>query len=138
MTINGRVVSVGRIGDHDVLEPRIRITVAASDAGRPRVVECVVDTGFTGWLTLPPDIIRQFGLEYVGRRRVNLADGRRRRVRLYRAFIHWGGTALPRLIHQSAGNPLVGMGLLAGNRLVVEIIAGGDVTVTEIEPERNL
>lgn len=135
--ISGSVVSIGRIGDREVLEPRIRVGVAASDGERPRTVECVVDTGFTGWLALPPDIIRQFGLRYVGRRPVNLASGPRRRVRLYRAFIDWQEIVLPRLIHQSTGNPLVGMGLLAGNRLVIETIPGGNVSVTKFEPERD-
>ena len=64
---------------------------------------------------------------------MNLAAGGRRRVRLYRAFIDWHEATLPRLIHQSTGNPLVGMGLLAGSRLVIETTAGGDVTVAEIE-----
>ena len=43
--------------------------------GRPRPVEVVLDTGFTGYLTLPPESIHQLGLPSVGQRTFELANG---------------------------------------------------------------
>ncbi len=38
-------------------------------------VEAILDTGFTGYLTLPTDSIHELGLPYVGRRTFELANG---------------------------------------------------------------
>ena len=52
------------------------ITVDIMDgAGRPRSMEVVLDTGFTGYLTLPPESIRQLELPSVGQRTFELANG---------------------------------------------------------------
>ena len=37
-------------------EPLIRLTIGGF-RGRQQEIEAVVDTGYTGWLTLPPDMI---------------------------------------------------------------------------------
>ncbi len=117
---------------HPLLEPRISIDVANSNTGIFRTVEVTVDTAFTSWLTLPQSIIRELGLQYRGTRRVILADGSRPETHLYLAFISWRGNTLPRLVHQSDSNPLLGMGLLAGSKLTVEAVAGGNVVIEEI------
>lgn len=36
-----------------------------SPAGQSREIETVVDTGFTGYLTLPPALVRDLALPYV-------------------------------------------------------------------------
>ena len=91
-----------------------------------------MDTGFTGWLTLPAEVIRQLGLQYRGTRTVSLANGQEWPVELYLGFISWDDRILPRLIHQSDGNPLIGMNLMTGFRLTMDIRAGGDVVIEEI------
>jgi clan AA aspartic protease len=46
--------------------------------GRAAVeIECVVDTGFEGFLTLPPDVVLDLGLPYVAPLDANLADNSR-------------------------------------------------------------
>ena len=132
--VSGSVALIGEIAGHQLLEPRVAVAVCASPDGVFRAVQSTVDTGFTGWITLPSQVIHEFGLLYQGWRNVKLADGRQRRVSLYLGFILWHGQILPRLIHQSDGNSLLGMGLLAGSKLTVESVAGGNVSIEEIYP----
>ena len=72
--IRGEVAIRGRDGPLTYLEPRIELGVAGSD-GVFRTLSVVVDTGFTGWLTLPPELIRELGLKYQGERYTVFADG---------------------------------------------------------------
>jgi hypothetical protein len=52
------------------LEPLLRLTVR--DAGsRPHDVEVVIDTGFNGFLTLPPTLIAALGLPWLCRHQGN-------------------------------------------------------------------
>jgi predicted aspartyl protease len=44
-------------------EPRIRLMVRGL-RGRQQEIEAVVDTGYTGWLTLPPGVIGALGLPW--------------------------------------------------------------------------
>ncbi len=44
-------------------------------AGQEREVDVVVDTGFNGYLTLPPELVADLGLPVVGDAEAVLADG---------------------------------------------------------------
>lgn len=132
--ISGQVALVGEIAGHQLLEPQVSLAVCAAPDGVFKEVRSTVDTGFTGWLTLPPEVIRELGLQHRGRRSVKLADGQERWAYLYLAFIRWQDRILPRLIHQSDSNSLLGMGLLAGSRLTVESVPGGEVRIEELSP----
>ena len=55
------------------------------DKGQPRSLEVVLDTGFTGYLTLPLESIRQLGLSSVGQRTFELANGELFEFAAYRA-----------------------------------------------------
>ena len=131
--ISGEVVISGRDGDLVYLEPRIAVEIAGADR-QFRSISVTVDTGFTGWLTLPPDLIRELGLQQRGSRFVTLADGQTARVNLYVALIAWDGQILPRLVHQSDSTPLIGMYLMTGYHLAVEVREGGAVTLSALPP----
>ena len=129
--ISGEVVVSGRDGDLVYLEPRIEVDIAGRD-GVFKTLSVVVDTGFTGWLTLPLDLIRELGLLYQGNRDVRLADGQVLSIDLYAALIAWDGQILPRLVHQSDSTPLIGMYLMTGYHLAVEVREGGAVTLSAL------
>ena len=129
--IRGEVVVRGRDGPLTYLQPCIEIGVAGSD-GVFRTLSVVVDTGFTGWLTLPPALIRELGLQHRGNRDVRLADGQERPVDLYAALIAWDGQILPRIVHQSDSTPLIGMYLMTGYHLAVDVREGGAVTLSAL------
>ena len=44
-------------------EPLLRLTICGS-RGRQQEIEAVVDTGYTGWLTLPPSVISALNLSW--------------------------------------------------------------------------
>ena len=60
-----------------------------------------------------------------------LADGTSRRFDTYEPEIEWGGEWRAMVVYALGGEALAGMGLLAGQELRVEIVAGG---VVEIGP----
>ncbi len=58
-------------------EPTIRL-VAQDPLGRSREIDAVVDTGFNGYLTLPPALASALGLPFVTTNPAFLADGTER------------------------------------------------------------
>ena len=130
--INGRVVSRGEVGGQQILEPQISISIAAASSGVLRNVDCAIDTGFTAALIMPPNVIRALGLQYQGQRRLRFANGRQQRVRLFIGFIEWHGQVTRASVHEMNSKPLLGMGLLAGSRLTIENVSGGNVIIEEL------
>lgn len=55
-------------------EGRIRLKIKGM-RGREHEIEAVIDTGYTEWLTLPPDLIAALGLRWRSLDRGTLADG---------------------------------------------------------------
>ena len=128
--ISGRVVAVERDEERDYLVARISIALAGPDRVF-RTVEADVDTGFTGWLTLPTAIIQELGLVSHGRRLTVMANNEARRSYLYRVLLAWHGVLRWTTAIQSEGSPLVGMALLSGCRLTVDAWDGGPVVIAE-------
>lgn len=98
-------------------------------AGRAMEVEAVVDTGFTRFITLPPEIISALGALPAGANRVMLGDGSEASLDVYGVTVLWEG--VPRRVDAYAADtmPLVGMRLLDGHSLYVEVEDGGRVTI---------
>ena len=92
-------------------------------------VEAVVDTGFTRFITLPPEIISALGALPAGANRVMLGDGSEASLDVYGVTVLWEG--VPRRVDAYAADtmPLVGMRLLDGHSLYVEVEDGGRVTI---------
>ena len=93
-----------------------------------RTVEAVVDTGFTGALALPGDIIGELGLTRQDERPVRLASGIET-VYIYGAAVSWLGQLRAIPVHQVDGNPLVGTSLLTNCRLTIDFLESGRVNI---------
>ena len=128
--IKGQVILVGRDGPLEFLSPRVAIEIAGGDRIF-RTVEAIIDTAFTGWLTLPESIVQDLGLSYYGQRDAVLASNEVGEFEVYSVLVLWHGIARPVLVHQSASRPLIGMSLLANCRLAVEAWEGGAVVIEE-------
>lgn len=90
----------------------------------------MIDTGFTGHLTLPPAIIRSLALPKRGFVEAELADGGVASLEVFDGRLLWHGE--PRRVPvYGADTPLVGMSLLRGSRLTVEVAPGGEVAIEE-------
>jgi len=104
--------------------------------GANRQVEtlpAVIDTGFDGFITLPPDLIAEMGSPFVGTERVVLADGSETVFRVFVVAIHWHGQSrLISALEVDAG-ALVGMALLYGSRLSMNVVEEGLVQIESIE-----
>ena len=131
--ISGRVVVVDRDAERDYLAARVPIAIAGRDRVF-RTAEADVDTGFTGWLTLPSAIIQDLGLVSHGSRVIVLANNEARRSYLYRVLLLWHGVLRPTTVIQSEGQPLIGMALLSDCRLTVDAWDGGQVLIAERPP----
>jgi clan AA aspartic protease len=92
-------------------------------------LDAVVDTGFSDYLTLPPDLIGALGLPFREVAEFSLADGTAIQLSLFRARVQWGGGFRDVLVAESDGGALVGMALLKGHRLTLEALDGGKVTI---------
>lgn len=122
--IDGAVELVGTIGAHPVWKPRVIIPIA-NRIGNGRNVRFTVDTGFTGWLTLPEEVIHELNLERQGSRRYILADGSESETALYLAFF----ASTPVIVHQIDDEPLLGAAMMNQCRLTVDFWEGGRVTI---------
>ena len=99
-----------------------------------RPIEVILDTGFTGYLTLPTDSIQELGLPSVGRRTFELANGELFEFEAYLATVEWHGRLSDALVLKSDSAPLLGMTFLWGSRVTVDALTDGQVTIEELEP----
>jgi clan AA aspartic protease len=105
------------------------ISVAVKNGSSLKSFDAVIDTGFTGFLSLPTDIIIELGLEWSYRDRATLGDGSETVFDVYNAEIVWNGQLRSIEIDAAETEPLLGMALLRGYRLQVDTIEGGLVTI---------
>lgn len=92
-------------------------------------IEAVIDTDFDGHLTLPSDLSRSLELPLAGNRRETLGDGNVVVLDVCFAKALWHGQEREILVMQAGSIPLVGMSLLYGNRLMVDVLDDGDVAI---------
>ena len=121
----------GKITTHR--EAIIGLEVIGSNQKREKV-EAVIDTGFNGYLTLPNNLINSLNLQQAGSRRVTLGDGNIVVLEMYFAKVLWHGQEREILGLQADGGTLIGMSLLYGSRLVLEVIDNGNVTIDSLMP----
>ena len=109
-------------------EAVISLTVRGPN-GQEQEIEAVIDTGFDGSLTLPSELIAALGLPWRRRGRALLADGNESVFEIYEATVIWDGTARRVSVDEVDVMPLVGMALLYGYELTVQIVEGGRVVL---------
>ena len=91
-----------------------------------------IDTGYNGYLTLPSDVIKRLDLPFAGTGQAALGDGRDVDMNVYVAIVVWGAEERGALVLEADGGALVGMALLDGCRLTIDVEAGGDVRVESL------
>jgi clan AA aspartic protease len=94
-----------------------------------QAIETVIDTGFTGFLSLPSAIIATLNLPWSASDLVTLGDGSETLFDLYTAIVIWDGQYRDIYIAESETEPLLGMAMLYGYRLQVDAIEGGIVKI---------
>ena len=109
-------------------EATFRLTVLAADRGE-RQVDVILDTGFNGYLTLPSQIVRGLRLPIAGNRRVTLGDGSVVALDMFLGTVLWHGQEREILIRQADGGSVVGMALLDGSRVTLDVKDDGTVLI---------
>ncbi len=96
---------------------------------RECAIDAVVDTGFNGFLTLPASLTQELGLVWRRRGRAMLADGRDSLFDIYEATVTWNSRPRRIAVDEADCDPLVGMSLLYGCELTVQVVDGGRVVI---------
>jgi clan AA aspartic protease len=114
---------------HD--EGRIRLKLKGL-RGREQDIDAVIDTGYTASLTLPPAIVAALGLRWRSMNRFALADGSECYFDVFVAKVVWDGKVRTILVDEVDATPLVGMRLLRGHELKMQVRARGKVTIKRL------
>ena len=112
-------------------EAIISLSICDSD-GKSYTQDVIIDTGFNGWLSLPPDLINQLNLKWKRRGRAILGDGSECVFNVYEAVVIWDGDYLTIPIDEADSEPLVGMSLMEGYQLTVQVFEEGKVEIHKI------
>ena len=95
-------------------------------------LDVVIDTGLNGDLSLEASVIQELGLKATGAREGTLADGSVVEFDSYLAETNWLGQLRAITVIDSAGGNLLGMELLEGQRLTIDVVNDGLVTVQSL------
>ena len=110
------------------LVPLIPLVVRGRDGGLRRY-QAVLDTGFTGTVALPAPDVQRLGLSNPQTEHVTFANGESGNCDVYFADVLWDGEEQPAKIYAIGEDPLVGMALLRGSRVEMDVVEGGAVLV---------
>ena len=109
------------------------VPVQVERAGGPAMtLACVLDTGFDGFVALAPSQMAALGLRPAGTQRVTLGDGSEAHLPLYNVPVLWHGSRLAVPALAVDGTPLLGMALLHGSLLSMQVVEGGFVRIEPI------
>ena len=108
---------------------RLRVTGAS---GVNETIDFVLDTGFSGGLSLPTAMIRRLGLPLSHETVVILADGSEIKCDVYRGSVEWDGRPTLVAVYTTDGDALMGMQLLRGHRIIIDALPGGRVTIAPL------
>ena len=95
-------------------------------------IEAIVDTGFTGSLTLPQSDVTRLGLVWRGRGEGLLADGTSSFFGVYEAIVLWHRQPRSISVHAVESKPLLGMTMLDGNEFAMQVVEGGEVAIHKL------
>jgi clan AA aspartic protease len=112
--------------------PWIPLIVRGS-RGRQRQVEAALDTGFSGALMLPAALIESLQLPWVTTIPGTLADGSQSVFAVYEATIVWDRRERSVAAVKSDADSLVGMELLSGFELKMQVRNQGKVTIKRLK-----
>lgn len=103
-----------------------------SPVGTPFDFEVMLDSGFNGFLALPEAAISRAGGVFRSMSMSVLADGSIVGLRKFEVTIEWMGAMTPVLALETRGGPLLGMSLMLGHDVRMEVRPGGTVKISPL------
>ncbi|MEA5513427.1 clan AA aspartic protease [Nodularia sp. UHCC 0506] len=95
-------------------------------------IEFVIDTGFTGELSLPPAAVTLMGLPFLYELPANLANNSWVDIPIHEAVIIWNSEERLVNVLATGKRPLLGTALLDGYELSIQFIEGGLITIKKL------
>lgn len=118
-------------GTVDGSEAVVELTISGAGEQSARL-PFVIDTGFNGFVTLPQETVDELGLLINGSSHGYLGDGSITHFPICDAFVDWNGRSIPVRVEVAETEPLLGMRLLHGHRLQIDVLPGGTVRIVEL------
>ena len=112
-------------------EAKLRLVVS-NESKQRQVIDAVIDTGFTGFLTLPLTVINSLNLRLYSREEGTLGDGSTCIFDVYSGLVIWDGEYRYIDVNAAEIDPLVGMSLLYGYRMQLDVLEGGIVVIQSL------
>lgn len=112
-------------------EARVLVRVRGKDL-EYQEISAVVDTGFTGSLTLWPELIDELRLDWIGSEEGTLGDGSVASFDVYSGTVLWENQPKRIEVNASRAEALIGMELLRGCKLEIDVVEGGIVSIRKI------
>lgn len=109
-------------------EALIRLVLAGSTE-RTIEIDAIIDTGFTDYITVSSDLVDRLALRFRESMAYELANGDLDVFDLYEGRVLWDGLWREVIISRADGGSLVGMALMQGCHLSVDVIDGGRVEI---------
>lgn len=104
--------------------------------GHHETINAAIDTGFNDFLTLSPALIAQLSLKQRGFIRAMLGDGSTVSMPVYTVTLWWHGQPREVDVLATDSGSLIGMALLDGSRLLIDVTIGGQVVIEErVQPQ---
>ena len=95
-------------------------------------IACIIDTGFSEYLTLPQDWIDALEFVYEGLDAIWLADGTQVQANLFKGKVVWDGQERAVVIHCLEGDALVGMSMMYDYLLHLPVRVNDVATLTPL------
>ena len=97
--------------------------------GQTQDIEAVIDTGYSGFLTLPPGLVHELGLSFAYMGQAILANDSEVDFDVHYVSVLWDGQPRDIEADVTGSTPLAGMLLLEGHNLNIEVERGGRVVI---------
>lgn len=113
------------------LEPIVRLHIEDS-SGQTQAMDAIIDTGFSGYMSVPPAAVAKLGLKWILRADSQLADGTFVSADVYAAIVIWNGKPRSITVQALGVHYLVGVQMLAGHDVAMPVTDGGAVSIDAI------
>ncbi len=113
-------------------EARIPLVVRGPK-GAEQGVAAILDTGFSGFLTLPTSVIEALELPWLGRGQALVGDGSHQAFDLHAATIVWDDVPRRVQVASTETEPLLGIDMIYGHEIRIQVIEDGAVAIEALD-----